>query len=147
MPVIVVGADTPIGGAILDRLRSRRGEIRAFVSDPGAAQRLRSEGVVKVALGDVSDGSHVGGAAAGCFSAVLVGEAAGDDRDRSFAASPQAVRAQWAAALEGAAVQRVIWVGVGGPQVAGSETAVVGTDRSPAEVADEVARLDDAVAI
>jgi putative NADH-flavin reductase len=142
MPVIVVGADTSVGEAILERLRSREGEVRVFVSDPAVAEQLRSEGGVKVALGDASDGSHVGGAALGCFSAVLVGEAATDGRERSFADSPGAVRTQWAGAVKDAGVKRVIWVGEGGPEVGDAESAVVPTDRSPADVAAEVARLD-----
>ena len=148
MPVIVVGADSPIGGAILERLRSRQGEIRAFVSDPVVAERLRSEGGIKVALGDVTDGSHIGGAATGAFSAVLVGEAATDGRERSFAASPAAVLIQWAGAAKDAGVSRIIWVGDEGPGVPGAETAVVETkDRSPAEIADEVAELDAAATL
>ena len=147
MPVIVVGADTPLGTAVLERLRSRDGEIRAFVSDPETAERLRSQGGVKVALGDISDGSHVGGAATGAFSAVLVGEAATDSRERSFASTPEAVRAQWAGAVKDAGISRVIWVGEPGPPVPGTEVAVVPTDRSPAEIADEVADLDAAATL
>ena len=148
MPVIVVGADTPVGSVILDRLRSRQGEIRAFVTDPETAERLRSEGGVKVALGDVSDGSHVGGAATGCFSAVLVADAATDARERSFASSPDELWSQWAAAVRDAEVSRVIWVGDAGPEVPGAERAVVPTDdRSPSDVARDVAALDEAAAI
>jgi len=148
MPVIVVGADTRLGGAILDRLRSRQGEVRAFVSDPAVAERLRSDGGVKVALGDVSDGSHLGGAATGCFSAVLVTEAATDSRKRSFASKPDDVWTQWAGAVRDAEVSRVIWVGDIGPDVAGAEVAAVPTDdRSPTDIADEVARLDEAAHI
>lgn len=145
MPVLVVGADTPIGASILDRLRTRDGEVRAFVSDPEVAERMRAAGGVKVALGDVSDGSHVQGAATGCFSAVLVTEASRDGRERSFAPSPDAVRGQWAGAVESAEVRRVIWVGEPGPEVPSTETATVETTgRSPTDVADEVARLDEA---
>ena len=42
---------------------------------PGVGVALRGRGV-KVATGDVSDGSHVGSAALGTFSAVVVPEAA-----------------------------------------------------------------------
>ena len=62
MPVIVIGADTPTGHAVVDALLPRRGEVRAFVSDPTEAAALKERGV-KVAVGDVSDGSHIGGAA------------------------------------------------------------------------------------
>ena len=44
------------------------------------------------------------------FSVVLVGEAAQDDRLRSFAPNPSAVLESWARAAVAAGVQRVIWV-------------------------------------
>lgn len=62
-------------------------------------------------MGDVSDGSHVGGAAIGAFSAVVVASAAHDDRERHFAPTPAAVFAQWADGLKDAAVGRIIVVG------------------------------------
>ncbi len=107
MPVIVVGADTPGGAAVLDALLPRQGEVRAFVTDPavGAALKQRK---VKVAIGDVSDGSHVGGAALRSFCAIAVTEATHDERERSFASSPPAVIAAWAEGLRDAGVRRVI---------------------------------------
>ncbi|NNC41770.1 MAG: NmrA family NAD(P)-binding protein [Acidimicrobiia bacterium] len=110
MPVLVVGADTEMGKAAVDALLSRDGEVRAFVTDPGVALDLKKRGV-KVATGDVSDASHVGGAATSVFSAVLVSAAATDDRERSFAATPLAVARAWAEGLSDARVKRIIWVG------------------------------------
>ncbi len=110
MPVLVVGADTEMGKAAVEALLSRAGEVRAFVTDPGVALELKKRGV-KVATGDVSDASHVGGAATSVFSAVLVSAAATDDRERSFATSPLAVARAWAEGLADARVRRIIWVG------------------------------------
>ncbi len=109
MPVIVVGADTPLGGASIDALLPGVAELRAFITDPDLIGPLRARGV-KVAIGDISDGSHVGGAALNAFCAVLIAEAAHDDRERSFAPTPRAVVEAWAEGLRDAGVTRAIWV-------------------------------------
>jgi len=149
MPVIVIGADTVLGEAVVAALQSRRGELRAFVSDVATGQRLRSA-EVKVAVGDVSDGSHMGGAALGCFGAVIVPEAALDDRERSFAEPGDATIETWRQALVEAEVHRVIWLedarlpdGVSRFEGAVPEVASVATDGDPTEVGREVARIDD----
>ena len=150
MPVIVVGADTEIGEAIMDALLPRSGEVRAFVTSPASGAALRARDV-KVALGDVSDGSHVGGAALNAFCAVLVGEATCDSRERSFADDPESVLAAWVEGLNDAGIQRAIFVG----QRPALETvrqlkavAVhVATDQPPAAVAAEVAGLEDAAEV
>jgi uncharacterized protein YbjT (DUF2867 family) len=142
--VIVVGADTGVGRAIVDALIEPDREVRAFVSDLGVAEELRGQGV-KVALGDVSDASHVQGACTRCFSAVLVTEAASDGRERSFAKSPGAVLAGWVEAVSDAHVTRVIWVGDGALPIPGLEVAMVGA--SELDVPGRVADLDDAAAI
>lgn len=141
MPVIVVGADTPVGEHIVEALLEPGREIRAFVTSIPSAERLRSLGV-KVALGDVSDSSHVEGACMNCFSAVLVTEAATDDRERSFANRPQAVLEGWSGAIRN--VQRVIWVSNDPvPPTRVTETAVVASiDSDHRLVADRVASLD-----
>lgn len=142
MPVMVVGADTPPGRTIVDRLIEPEREIRAFVTDLDAAEELKRAGV-KVAVGDVSDESHLSGACLNCFSVVFVDTAATDGRTRSFADDPATVRTGWAAAAATAGVQRVIWVvDVEPPPVRGIETAVVEPGRP--DLADEVFRLDDA---
>lgn len=146
MPVIVVGADTPAGRAIVDRLISPDREVRAFVTDPGSAEALRTAGV-KVALGDVSDDSHVAGACLNCFSAVLVAEAATDTRLRSFAPTADKVLEGWGRAVQSASVRRVIWVTDSGdiPNTAIAEVATVELSRP--DLAEAVYALDQAAQI
>lgn len=140
MPLIVVGADTPAGRELLAGL-DKQGEIRAFVSDEAEAIRLRESGV-KVALGDVSDDSHVEAASWGCFSAVLVAEAASDDRERSFAEDPTSVLEGWAKAVATAQVHRVIWVGADAPPP--TRVAEVAAVQAEGDVAARVKALDEA---
>jgi len=149
MPVIVIGADTPLGRATMDELLPRNSEVRAFVTSPEVAGALRARGV-KVALGDVSDGSHVGAAALNAYCAVLIAEAAADDRERAFADTPQAIVGTWVEGLNDAAITRAIFVGDGSEAAAlaglRAELAIVTTKaRSAAQVAAEVSRLEDAV--
>ena len=142
MPVIVIGADTEAGLAVINELADPGREIRAFVSDPETASDLRRLGV-KVALGDVSDDSHVEAAALHCFTAVLVAEAARDNRERSFALSETDVLEAWGRAVSNAHVNRAIWVYDGiPPSIDVPEVATV----SPidAGLAQRVAKLDDA---
>lgn len=140
MPVIVVGADTPTGSQIVDAMLDPAREIRVFVSDPDEGLRLRERGA-KVALGDVSDDSHLEAAATQCFSAVLITEAARDGRERSFARDEAAVLEAWASAVTG--VRRVIWVHDGEPPpTVASEVAVVPPDDP--DVVDRVVALDNA---
>ncbi len=141
MPVIVVGADTPGGEGIVVRLLSREGQVRAFVTDRSVAERLRPLGV-KVATGDVSDDSHVGAASTGCFSAVLLTTAASDDRERSFAPTPEAVVEGWRRAIEDAEVRRAIWVSADPIAPATPEHVVL--DPSTEGLAERIAKLDDA---
>ena len=79
------------------------------MTDAATAGELRGRGV-KVALGDVSDDSHLTGACLNCFSVVLVAEAAEDERLRSFAPDRNSVLDSWAKAVAAAGVRRVIWV-------------------------------------
>lgn len=142
MPVIVVGADTEPGLAIIDALIEPNREVRAFVSDPETAASLKSRSV-KVALGDVSDDSHIEAAALHCFTAVLVSEAARDGRERSFASSENEALAAWARAVANAGVHRVIWAHDGEPPpVDVPEVAQVSP--SDQDLARRVAELDDA---
>lgn len=145
MPVIVVGADTEAGMRIVRAFTRPGREVRAFVTDPDVGLELRKL-EVKVALGDVSDDSHVGAAATGCFSAVLVTEAASDDRERSFAQGPEEVLEGWNRAVSEARVTRAIWVATGSvPQSATRESAVV--DPTLPDLAEVVFGLDDAKTI
>ena len=142
MPVIVVGADTPKGRAVMKGLVEPGREVRAFVSDPNDGAELRELGV-KVALGDVSDDSHVQGACTNCFTAVLITEAAFDGRERSFATTAGQVLAGWAAAAAASGVTRVIWVHDGEPPpVRVREVRTVSPDHP--DLVAEVAALDNA---
>ncbi len=148
MPVLVVGADHPVGAAILAAITAREGEVRAFISDPAEAHQLK-ERSVKVAIGDLSDGTHVGSAALNCFSLVFVTMTAHDVRERSFAETPAQLFAQWQAAIDMSGAQRVIWVedqqSTGsGHEIRAAEVAVVpAADTSLEAVAALVADLDE----
>ena len=145
MPLIVVGADTRAGEAILEHLRPREREIRAFVTDEARGLQLKQLGF-KVATGDVSDESHVEAACLRCFSAVLIAEAAVDDRERSFADSPDAVLQGWARAVSNSQVRRVIWVKERDhPRTEVDE--VVSVDPDDAHFAEMVVDLDEAHSI
>jgi uncharacterized protein YbjT (DUF2867 family) len=142
MPVIVVGADTPKGRAVIEGLMEPGREVRAFVSDPDAGAELRELGV-KVALGDVSDDSHVQGACTNCFTAVLITEAALDGRERFFATNETQVLEGWASATAASGVTRVIWVHHGEPPpVEVREVRTVSPDHP--DLVTQVSALDDA---
>jgi uncharacterized protein YbjT (DUF2867 family) len=145
MPVIVIGADTPVGFELVTALVDGMREVRAFVSDPDRADQLRSAGV-KVATGDVSDASHVAGACTNVFSVVLIAEAARDDRERAFAADEHQVLSAWVEAVGEASVGRVIWVDAGDPpHTAIEQEVVVSPQRS--DLVTRVRELDDAASI
>ena len=154
MPVIVVGADSSGGPEIIDAVTPRDREVRVFVTDDAAAAGFRAKGT-KVALGDVSDGSHVGSAAINAFCAVVLAEAATDDRIRSFADTPQQVLDGWAEGLADAGVQRVIFVQGGGIETPGDalETcspeyvSVAGSDPEGATLAARVAAIEEAESV
>lgn len=98
---------------------------------------------MKVALGDVSDDSHIQGAAMNCFTAVLVTEAARDDRPRSFASSEGQVLTGWANAASSSGVTRVIWVHDGdAPAVTAPEVRTV-SPNDPS-VVERVVAIDNA---
>ena len=141
---MVVGADTPVGEVIIGELVDPDREVRAFVSDPSCGVRFKEAGV-KVALGDVSDTSHVSSACLRCHTAVLVCEAARDGREISFAADARELFAQWAQAVSEAGVRRVIWVADHPvPAADVPEQATVDSALASEEIAEQVAELDDA---
>ncbi|MCH7900680.1 MAG: NAD(P)H-binding protein [Acidobacteria bacterium] len=145
MPVIVVGADTTAGQAILQRLQKPEREVRAFVSDERVGAQLKKSGF-KVALGDVSDESHIETASTRCFSAILIAEAATDDRERSFAGTVDEVLGGWARAVVNSEVTRVIWVSQADhPPTPTREVARV--DPDDPELVEKVVALDDAQVI
>lgn len=152
MPVIIVGADAPVGELIVEAVAPAAAEVRAFISDGERADEFKRRGA-KVAVGDVSDHSHVEGACLRCFCAILVMEAASDSRERSFASEARAVFRGWGRAVAAAGVRRAIWVGAPAdlddlppPGAENLETARVSTD--PADhpdlrsIAGEAARLE-----
>lgn len=141
MPVIVIGADTPSGTAIVEGLIEPGREIRAFVTDVDSARALKALGV-KVAVGDVSDETHIEGAAMRCFSAVLIGEAATDARERSFAPDPESVHRAWSRGITESGVRRAIWVIDGEPPSSKvGEVAVVSPGE--ADLVQRVVAIDD----
>ena len=145
MPVIVIGGDTTTGRAILERMAEPGREVRAFVSGASQGTELRQMGI-KVAVGDVSDDSHIEAASMNCFTAIMIAEAAHDDRERSFAGSESEVLKAWASAVSTSGVSRVIWVQGGTPPDAQvRETAVV--DPDDPEVVQKVIDLDEAQVI
>jgi nucleoside-diphosphate-sugar epimerase len=154
MPVLVVGADTPVGEAIVEALLRREGEVRAFVSDASFGESLR-ERRVKVAVGDLSDDSHIEGAGMQAFCAVLVTGSVRDGRELAFASSPELVYVGWTSALRACGIRRAIWVldaELGDPDPAWAEATpehafLHEKGRSRADIAREVARLDDAARI
>lgn len=142
MPVIIVGADTPPGTAILEGLAEPNRELRVFVSDEQIATSMKAQGF-KVALGDVSDESHIEAAATSCFTAVLIGQAATDDRERAFIDQPEEILKAWSRASTSSGVTRVIWVTNEEPPK--TETKEVATvDPDDLKLVETVIRLDDA---
>jgi putative NADH-flavin reductase len=146
MPVLVVGADHPLGETIARRLAQPDREVRAFVSSTKIGAQLRTIGI-KVAVGDLSDEGHIAAAASRCFAVVLVEAALTDGRDLAFATTSSA-RLGWARAVGAAGVARALWVGEDPPfiEVAEVGTVVTGARAHP-DIADEVARLDDLAAL
>ena len=147
MPVMVVGADTPVGEAIIREVIDPDREVRAFVSDPAVGVRLKEAGV-KVAVGDVSAASHVSAACLRCHTVVLVCDAGRDGREISFAADAGELHTQWAQAVSEAGAKRVIWVANHPvPEAQVPEQATVDSDLSPEQIATRVADLDDAAVL
>ncbi len=148
MPVIVIGADTELGHAVIPALQPASGEIRLFASDADAVARYRA--IAKIAIGDVSDGSHVGGAAIGAFCAIAITGAAFDDRERHFASNAAELFAQWADGLADAGIGRIILVGQNPPienplrQIGAEYVAVDTTGRTVAEVVAKVTTAEAA---
>lgn len=113
-----------------------------FVTDEKVGRDLKSRGF-KVAIGDVSDESHVEAASTRCFSAVLIAEAATDSRERSFATSGDQILHGWANAVSNSKVRRVIWVAAGDPPaIEVDEVAVLSPDEP--DLAQRIIELDDA---
>jgi uncharacterized protein YbjT (DUF2867 family) len=109
MPVLVTGAESWLGAAVIEQLRATGGELRAYldatVATDDDAARLRAEGC-KVALGELDDEGHLEAACeqvhtvAHCWTGPL------HDPDEQVE-----VAATLGSALLGAGVRRLIWVG------------------------------------
>lgn len=144
MPVIIVGADTPLGQRLIEVFVDPEREVRAFVSDATRGVELKRRGV-KVATGDVSDASHIAAACTRVFTAILVTEAARDGRELSFASDYRTVLESWARAVAEAPVRRVIWMGETDPPPTGvAEVAVVSPDLDVERQVGLAVSLDDA---
>jgi uncharacterized protein YbjT (DUF2867 family) len=141
VPLLVVGADHPIGAAVVRLTAAPDREVRAFVSDPEQAFQLKSMGA-KVAIGDLSDEGHIGAAATRCFSVAFVIPALDDGRELAFADRPNSLIG-WARAAEQASVTRVIWIGGGAPESRVPESAHVSDEGEPDLIASRVAEIDD----
>ncbi len=137
-----------MGEAVVSAIIPAAAEVRAFISDEGRAGGLKARGV-KVALGDLSDTSHVEAAALYCFCAVLVTDAALDGRELGFADGAGTVWEGWADAIRNAGVHRTIWVGAkseftGGRDSRATPEVAVVADTDIARAAARVARLEEA---
>lgn len=144
--MIIVGADTPIGVAVARAIAGPDREVRAFISSMEPAEALRAMGV-KVALGDLSDGSHIEAAATGCFTAILVSGAVTDGRELAFSESPHQVLRTWAQAISDSKVRRAIWIGSAIDGAAPESRSIDPAGSSDEEVAARVAALDEAAAL
>ncbi len=141
MPLLVVGADHPIGAAIVATTVDPGREVRAFVSDPEQASALKRMGA-KVAIGDLSDEGHIGAAATRCFTVAFVIPALDDGRELAFADRDNTLLG-WSRAAEEASVRRVIWIGEGGPEAQVPESAQVSDEGEVHLIASRVAEIDD----
>jgi uncharacterized protein YbjT (DUF2867 family) len=142
MPVIVIGADHPLGEAIVSRLAAPDREVRAFISSPEVLGRLRALGI-KVAVGDLSDEGHISAACSNAFGAVMIEPALHDGRELAFASSEQTAKG-WSAAASEAHVKRIIWVGSHPPAFQTPQSALVQIEnRSTESIVNEVAELDE----
>jgi nucleoside-diphosphate-sugar epimerase len=142
MPVLVIGADHPVGLEIVRQLAAPDREVRAFITSPDIGPDLRRLGV-KVAVGDLSDESHITAAASRCFSLIMIEAALTDGRELAFADSEK-TKLAWSRAAAQAGVTRAIWVGDRPPTIATTESVVVGVGGKAAqEVAAEAVRLDE----
>jgi uncharacterized protein YbjT (DUF2867 family) len=144
MPVIVVGADTQRSQDLVKRLVEKGGEVRVFISDPEKLEEMRFLGA-KVALGDLSDTSHLEGAATGAFCAVVLVEAAADGRELAFS-TPEKLPGEWLEALRAAGITRLILVGDDQSAPAGfPEMRIVGSKgRDPDAILEEILVLEEA---
>ena len=99
MPVVVTGASGGIGGVLVPML-VERGEVRALIRNPQAAEPLRAAGA-KVAVGDLADTASVTTVMAGAHTVIhLAGGLVLPDEEAYAAANFVTVRDALEAATE-----------------------------------------------
>ncbi|GCD95087.1 NAD(P)H-binding protein [Embleya hyalina] len=103
MPVVVTGADQPLGRAVALELALSGGEVRATVRDRTAAGALRAAGV-RVAVSDLSDPLRLGAVLAGAHTVLHL------DRGPDGRGSPADTWEWFLEAVEGTDVQRIVTV-------------------------------------
>ncbi len=130
MPVLVTAAQTPLGGAVVERLLGFGGQVRAFVTGDGPVERLRARGAI-IATGDLDDEGHLEAAMEQVHTVVhLGGGILSPSADRIVVDGATVVTA-----AIGAEVQRLILLSVAGA----SPTSDEPYRRAKGEVEDLVA--------
>ena len=90
--------------------------------------------------------AHIEAATTSCFTAILVGEAATDARERAFLNDPEEVMAAWARASSSSGVTRVIWV-TGDEPPKTTTREVTNVDPADPNFVSRIVELDDAQVI
>ncbi|MFE2866035.1 NAD(P)H-binding protein [Embleya sp. NPDC059259] len=103
MPVVVTGADQPLGRAVALELADSAGEVRATVRDRGAVGALRAAGI-RVAVSDLCDPGRLGAVLEGAHTVLHLDRGAGGD------GSPGDTWEWLLEAAEGTDLQRIITV-------------------------------------
>jgi hypothetical protein len=103
MPVVVTGADQPLGRAVALELAASDGEVRVTVRDRGAVGALRAAGI-RVAVSDLSDPGRLGAVLEGAHTVVHLDRGEGGD------GSPGDTWEWLLEAAEGTDLQRIVTV-------------------------------------
>ncbi|MET7298724.1 NAD(P)H-binding protein [Embleya sp. NPDC005575] len=103
MPVVVTGADQPLGRAVALELAASGGEVRATVRDRGAVGALRAAGI-RVAVSDLCDPARLGAVLEGAHTVVHL------DRGADGDGSPGDTWGWLLEAAEGTDLQRIVTV-------------------------------------
>ncbi|NUU23421.1 MAG: NAD(P)H-binding protein, partial [Streptomycetaceae bacterium] len=107
MPVVVTGADQPLGRALALALAERGvPDVRAVVRDRGAAPALRTAGV-RVSVGDLSDPLRIGAVLEGAHTVVHLD---GSDTGGTPGGGPLATWEWLVEAAEGTGLRRIVTV-------------------------------------
>ncbi|MFI6582005.1 NAD(P)H-binding protein [Embleya sp. NPDC050493] len=103
MPVVVTGADQPLGRAVALELAASDGEVRATVRDRGAVGALRAAGI-RVAVSDLCDPGRLGAVLEGAHTVLHLDRGEGGD------GSPGDTWEWLLEAAEGTDLQRIVTV-------------------------------------